>query len=339
MAGGVHRGDGPVPARAQGRPGRRRPRASSASRRSGECGGSAGGSGEPRRGAPVGRGAVPGGAPMDRDVFQAMDRARRRADGGHGDDRADRGRPAVGSGEPGPVRARRGAAGRDHRLQRPGPQGRTGRGRAAGGGGAVGPAGLHQLRGRARRGRGRGVPGGLRRPAPAGRRGAGPVADALAAIGGIVGLAVRAEPPASAAFEEATQGLGPGDAVVFVDHDDPALVPALTGLLGGRAGYIGVMGSRRHTPGFVARLRDTGPTWAVCTARPAWTWAPAGHRDRAVDPGRGDGRDPRPSGRQPQHRGRGRGKPRVGLGRRARGSPRGLPSPERHLHHRTHLGR
>jgi xanthine dehydrogenase accessory factor len=88
--------------------------------------------------------------------------------------------------------------------------------------------------------------------------GAGPVADALAAIGGIVGLAVRAEPPGSAAFEEATEGLGPGDAVVFVDHDDPALVPALTGLLGGQAGYIGVMGSRRHTPGFVARLRAAG---------------------------------------------------------------------------------
>ena len=88
--------------------------------------------------------------------------------------------------------------------------------------------------------------------------GAGPVADALAAIGGIVGLAVRAEPPGSAAFEEATQDLGPGDAVVFVDHDDPALVPALTGLLDGRAGYLGVMGSRRHTPGFVARLREAG---------------------------------------------------------------------------------
>ncbi|MDF2741027.1 MAG: Xanthine and dehydrogenase maturation factor, XdhC/CoxF family, partial [Actinomycetia bacterium] len=88
--------------------------------------------------------------------------------------------------------------------------------------------------------------------------GAGPVADALAAIGGIVGLAVRAEPPGSAAFAEATDGLGPGDAVVFVDHDDPALVPALGGLLGGRAGYVGVMGSRRHTPGFVARLREAG---------------------------------------------------------------------------------
>jgi xanthine dehydrogenase accessory factor len=88
--------------------------------------------------------------------------------------------------------------------------------------------------------------------------GAGPVADALAAIGGIVGLAVRAEPPGAAAFAEAAQGLGPGDAVVFVDHDDPDLVPALTRVLGGQAGYVGVMGSRRHTPGFVDRLRRDG---------------------------------------------------------------------------------
>ena len=88
--------------------------------------------------------------------------------------------------------------------------------------------------------------------------GAGPVADALAAIGGIVGLAVRAEPPGSAGFDEATQGLGPGDAVVFVDHDDPALLPAVTAVLLGRVGYVGVMGSRRHTPGFVARLREAG---------------------------------------------------------------------------------
>ena len=88
--------------------------------------------------------------------------------------------------------------------------------------------------------------------------GAGPVADALAAIGTIVGLAVQVEAPGTAAFEEAGQGLGPGDAAVFVDHDDPALVPALEGLLGGRVGYLGVMGSRRHTPGFVARLRRSG---------------------------------------------------------------------------------
>jgi xanthine dehydrogenase accessory factor len=88
--------------------------------------------------------------------------------------------------------------------------------------------------------------------------GGGPVADALAAIGGIVGLAVRVEAPGSAGFAEASQGLGPGDAAVFVDHDDPALVPALTGLLGGPVGYVGVMGSRRHTPGFVGRLGQAG---------------------------------------------------------------------------------
>lgn len=88
--------------------------------------------------------------------------------------------------------------------------------------------------------------------------GGGPVAEALAAIGGIVGLAVQVEAPGTAAFEEASRGLGPGDAAVFVDHDDPALVPALTGVLGGPVGYVGVMGSRRHTPGFVDRLRRAG---------------------------------------------------------------------------------
>ena len=88
--------------------------------------------------------------------------------------------------------------------------------------------------------------------------GGGPVADALAAIGGVLGVAVRAEPPGSAGFKQATRDLGPNDAVVFVDHDDPALVPALMGLLGGGPGYVGVMGSRRHTPGFVDRLRRAG---------------------------------------------------------------------------------
>ena len=93
--------------------------------------------------------------------------------------------------------------------------------------------------------------------------GGGPVADALAAIGGVLGLVVRTEQPGSPGFKQATRDLGPTDAVVFVDHDDPALVPALIGLLGGGAGYVGVMGSRRHTPGFVERLRqarvDLGP--------------------------------------------------------------------------------
>ncbi|HZC99628.1 MAG TPA: XdhC family protein [Actinomycetes bacterium] len=88
--------------------------------------------------------------------------------------------------------------------------------------------------------------------------GAGPVAEALATIGEVVGVAVRAEPPGSDGFAAAVDGLGPRDAVVFVDHDDPGLLPALAKALGGEAGYVGVMGSRRHTPGFVAKLRETG---------------------------------------------------------------------------------
>jgi xanthine dehydrogenase accessory factor len=88
--------------------------------------------------------------------------------------------------------------------------------------------------------------------------GTGPVADALESIGSVVGLAVRVEPLGSGGFEEATRGLGPGDAAVFVDHDDPDLVPALVRVLDGQVGYVGVMGSRRHTPGFVERLRRTG---------------------------------------------------------------------------------
>jgi xanthine dehydrogenase accessory factor len=86
----------------------------------------------------------------------------------------------------------------------------------------------------------------------------GPVADALAAIGEVLGVAVRAEAPGSDAFAAAIDGLGARDAVVFVDHDDPGLLPALTAALASEAGYIGVMGSRRHTPGFVAKLRDAG---------------------------------------------------------------------------------
>ena len=88
--------------------------------------------------------------------------------------------------------------------------------------------------------------------------GRGPVVDALAAIGEVVGMVVRAGTPGSPEFASAVEDLGRADAVVFVDHDDPRLVPSLTAVLEGEAGYVGVMGSRRHTPGFVTRLRDAG---------------------------------------------------------------------------------
>jgi xanthine dehydrogenase accessory factor len=87
--------------------------------------------------------------------------------------------------------------------------------------------------------------------------GRGPVADALAALGAVLGLRVTADPAIGApAFAAAAGRLGTGDGVVFVDHDDPDLVAALAATLAGAAGYVGVMGSRRHTPGFVAGLRD-----------------------------------------------------------------------------------
>lgn len=88
--------------------------------------------------------------------------------------------------------------------------------------------------------------------------GGGPVADALVALGRAVGLAAEQAALGSEDFARRAAGLGAGDAVVFVDHDDPALLDALTAVLGRDVGYVGVMGSRRHTPGFLSPLRERG---------------------------------------------------------------------------------
>jgi xanthine dehydrogenase accessory factor len=87
----------------------------------------------------------------------------------------------------------------------------------------------------------------------------GPVAEMLATLGAHLGLTVTTEPSVtSPAFARELGALGPGDAVVFVDHDAEGLLPAVRQALAGAAGYVGVMGSRRHTPGFVAELREGG---------------------------------------------------------------------------------
>jgi len=87
----------------------------------------------------------------------------------------------------------------------------------------------------------------------------GPVAEMLATLGGHLGLTVTTEPAvASPGFARELGALGPRDAVVFVDHDAEGLLPAVRQALAGGAGYVGVMGSRRHTPGFVAELRAGG---------------------------------------------------------------------------------
>lgn len=87
--------------------------------------------------------------------------------------------------------------------------------------------------------------------------GATPVGRAVVGLADLVGRrtvllgndavdVLRASPP------------GPSDAVVLSDHDAPYVDDALRLLLAGDAGFVGMLGSRRHAPEVVARLRDAG---------------------------------------------------------------------------------
>ena len=51
---------------------------------------------------------------------------------------------------------------------------------------------------------------------------------------------------------------GNDDAVVVSDHDAPWVDAALRVALASEAGYVGMLGSRRHAPAAVARLREAG---------------------------------------------------------------------------------
>jgi xanthine dehydrogenase accessory factor len=89
--------------------------------------------------------------------------------------------------------------------------------------------------------------------------GRGPVADDLGRLGSVVGIGVVAQADIGGpGFAAAVDALGPADAVVFIDHDDPGIAAALETVLRGQAGYIGVMGSRRHTHGFIDGLAAAG---------------------------------------------------------------------------------
>jgi len=59
-------------------------------------------------------------------------------------------------------------------------------------------------------------------------------------------------------FAERGHGLGPRDAVCILTHDPKFDVPAVEGALGTRAGYIGVMGSRRTHATRLERLAEAG---------------------------------------------------------------------------------
>jgi xanthine dehydrogenase accessory factor len=59
-------------------------------------------------------------------------------------------------------------------------------------------------------------------------------------------------------LEKVGAELGPRDAVCVLTHDAKLDVPAITGALATRVGYIGVMGNRRTHVTRVERLRDAG---------------------------------------------------------------------------------
>jgi molybdenum cofactor synthesis domain-containing protein len=52
--------------------------------------------------------------------------------------------------------------------------------------------------------------------------------------------------------------LGPDDEVVFTDHDAPGIADQLEAVLRSPAGFVGVMGSRRHVGHYVEELRSRG---------------------------------------------------------------------------------
>jgi xanthine dehydrogenase accessory factor len=61
-------------------------------------------------------------------------------------------------------------------------------------------------------------------------------------------------------FDQRGHGLGPRDAVCILTHDPKFDVPAVTGALATRVGYIGVMGSRRTHATRLERLAEAGVT-------------------------------------------------------------------------------
>ena len=62
--------------------------------------------------------------------------------------------------------------------------------------------------------------------------------------------------PAAGSLEEVAPG--PGDEVVFTDHDAPGIADMLAALLRSPVRFIGVMGSRRHVAHYVEDLRGRG---------------------------------------------------------------------------------
>ena len=102
--------------------------------------------------------------------------------------------------------------------------------------------------------------------------GGNPVGNAIAAVAVAVGRRVKvvtpsrdvaAEPGVEVVVGEpaaivADHGLSTTDAIVLSDHDAPWVDDVLRVALASPAGFVGMLGSRRHAPEAVQRLRDSG---------------------------------------------------------------------------------
>jgi xanthine dehydrogenase accessory factor len=92
--------------------------------------------------------------------------------------------------------------------------------------------------------------------------GATPIGRAVAELARFVGRRVRlldeeaadADPVASLT----SQAWGPADAVVLSDHDAAYVDDVLRFALAAPVGFVGMIGSRRHAPEAVRRLRESG---------------------------------------------------------------------------------
>jgi xanthine dehydrogenase accessory factor len=110
--------------------------------------------------------------------------------------------------------------------------------------------------------------------------GDGKIADALAAVGVVLGWDVTVTNEAAAAAGAAA-ALTESDAIVVLSHDRAVDVPALAAVLGGRAGYVGALGSR----GTQAARRDGLVALGVSDEQLARIHGPAGLDIDAHTPG------------------------------------------------------
>lgn len=85
--------------------------------------------------------------------------------------------------------------------------------------------------------------------------GANAIGRAVADLSGFLGRRV-ALLDSDAGLAETT--VGAADAIVLSDHDAPYVDAALRWALASPAGFVGMLGSRRHAPEVVARLRAAG---------------------------------------------------------------------------------